>query len=59
MWENEDFHQFFFLVAPLACGILIPQGGIKLTPPAVEAQSLNHWTTREAPRLLLLIIRKD
>ena len=21
-------------------------------PPALEAQSLNHWTTREVPRLL-------
>ena len=49
----------FFLVAPLACGILVPQRGIKPTPPAVEARSLNHWTTRETPRLLLLIIRKD
>ena len=59
MWENEDFHQFFFLVAPLACGILVPQGGIKPTSLAVEAQSLHHWTSREAPRLLLLIMRKD
>ena len=26
-----------------ACGILVPQQGIKLMPPAEEAQSLNHW----------------
>ena len=26
------------------CGILVPRAGIKLMPPAVEPQSLNHWT---------------
>ena len=33
----------------MACGILIPQPGIKPLPPALEACSLNHWTTREVP----------
>ena len=32
-----------------ACGILVPQSGIELIPPAVEARSLNHWSTREVP----------
>ena len=32
-----------------ACGILAPQPGIEPTPLALEMQSLNHWTTREAP----------
>ena len=32
-----------------ACGILVPQPGIKSEPLALEATSLNHWTTREAP----------
>ena len=34
-----------------ACGILliVPLPGIEPTPPAVEAQSLNHWTAREVP----------
>ena len=27
--------------------ILVPRPEIKPVPPAVEAQSLNHWTTRE------------
>ena len=27
--------------------ILIPQPGIELTPPALGAQSLNHWISRE------------
>ena len=30
---------------------LLPcQPGIEPVPPALEAQSLNHWTTREVPR---------
>ena len=33
---------FFFF-----CQILVPQPGIKPMPPALKAQSLNHWTTRE------------
>ena len=35
-----------------ACGILVSQPGIEPTPPALEEQSLNHWTTREVPRNL-------
>ena len=35
-----------------ACGILVPQGGTELTPPALKAQSLNHWITREVPQFL-------
>ena len=31
-------------------GILVPQPGTKPLRPAVEAQSLNHWTTREVPK---------
>ena len=33
----------------LACGILVPQPGVGPVTPALEAQSLNHWTTREVP----------
>ena len=33
----------------MACGILVPQPGIQLMPPELEAQSPNHWTTREVP----------
>ena len=32
-----------------ACGILVPQPGIKSEPLALEEASLHHWTTREAP----------
>ena len=34
----------------MGCGILVPQPGIKPTSPALEAQSLNLWTTREVPQ---------
>ena len=38
------------MAAPcVAYGILVPQPGIEPAPPALEGQSLNHWTTREAP----------
>ena len=40
---------FFFWPCHTACGILVAQPGIKSMPPAVEALSLNHWTTREVP----------
>ena len=33
----------------MAYGILVPRPGIELTPPAVEAQRLNHWPTSEYP----------
>ena len=33
---------FFFFFDHKACGILVSLPGIKPTPPAVEAQSLNH-----------------
>ena len=28
---------------------LVPQPGIKPSPPALTAGSLNHWTNREVP----------
>ena len=30
-----------------ACAILVPEPGIELMSPALEARSLNHWTPRE------------
>ena len=41
---------FFFWPHCMACRILVPPPGIEPTPtPALEAWSLNHWTTREVP----------
>ena len=44
-------HPPLFLGHAMACGILVPQPGIKPMPPAVEVLSLNHWTTREVPKV--------
>ena len=41
----HHYHLGFFLPHRIACSILAPQPGIKSVPPAVEAQSPNHWTT--------------
>ena len=46
---NIHFHTILCF-GHTACGILVLQPGIKPAPPAVEKQSLNHWTDREIPR---------
>ena len=38
---------YLFWPHHMACGILVPLPRIKLIPPALEAQSLNHWTTNK------------
>ena len=43
----------------MACGALVPRPGIEPVPPAVEAQSPNHWTTREFLEAWLLIEQMD
>ena len=48
-------HSFFSWPPLVACGILVPCPGIKAVPPALGVQSLNHWTTREVPCLLLIL----
>ena len=47
------FFFFFFFFGHMACRILVPRPGIKPLPPALEAQSLNHWTAREVPYTFL------
>ena len=46
-----NFFNLFFIFWPrcAACAVLVPQPGIKPVTPAVETQSINHWTTREIP----------
>ena len=39
-------NNFFF---GCVCRIFVPQPGIELMAPAMEAQSPNHWTTTEFP----------
>ena len=43
------FCLFFFWLHYAAWEILVPPRGIKPVPPALEAQILNHWTTRAVP----------
>ena len=43
------FYFFSFWSCPAAYGILVPPAGMEPTPPALEAQSLNHWITSEIP----------
>ena len=38
------------LSCPLACGILVPQPGIKCASPALEGGFFYHWITKEVPR---------
>ena len=42
---------FFFCHTPRHVGILVPQPRIELTPPAVEARRLNHWTSKDVSDL--------
>ena len=37
---------FFFLPHQEACGILVPQPGIKLMPPTAGGRALKHWGSR-------------
>ena len=41
------FFNFIFWLPCRACGILVPKPGIEPMLPAVESQSLNHWTLPE------------
>ena len=55
VWLAErDSHQplfyLYFCLWRVARGVLIPRPGIKSKPPALEARSLNHGTTREVPQ---------
>ena len=52
-WESWHFLFFIFWPSLVACGILVPQQGIKPSPPTLEGWSLNHWTTTEVPTQLL------
>ena len=48
--ENHLSQSLFLLLLCLTTwGILVTPPGIEPVPPAVEAPSANHWTTREVP----------
>ena len=41
------FKGIFFWPRHMAFGVLVPRPGMEPVPPALEAQSLGHWTARE------------
>ena len=47
--QQEFFFFLFFWARHAACRILVPPPGFEPAPPAVEAQSPNHWTVRQVP----------
>lgn len=58
-WGGREVFYFIYLLIfwprLTACGTLVPQPGIKPLHPAeaLEAQTLNPWTTRVVPSALL------
>ena len=52
-WKHTvcDLLMFFFFFGCTSKHEELPQPGIEPVPPAVEVQSLNHWTTREVPSM--------
>ena len=40
---------FNFGLHCVAYGISVPQQGMEIMPPALEAWSFNHWTNKEVP----------
>ena len=54
LWKHRKENFFFFWPCRMACGILVPQLGIKPMPSAVKVQSPNHWTGREFPKGTIL-----
>ena len=51
-WILSSTIFFIFWWCHTACGILLHQPGIKPMPPALEAWSLNHWTTKEVSTIV-------
>ena len=52
LFLNKNTYLFIYLAVPgLSCVMwdLVPGPGIQPGPPALEEQSLSHWTTREVP----------
>ena len=49
------FYFCLFVFGHMACRTLVPQPGIEPTSPAVEAQSPNHWTTRDVSTYVFTI----
>ena len=48
---------FFLAVLGLSCHMwhIVPRLGIDPRPPALDAQGLNHWTTKKVPRNIYIL----
>ena len=58
IWGTTTRCFFFFLIFQpcyVAYRILIPPPGTESAPPAMEAQSLNHWMARDVPKITFFI----
>ena len=54
--KNESDHVLIFWLHCVACGIFVPQSGIKPVLLALGTWSLDHWTARE---VLILILKSN
>ena len=41
----------------MACGILVPQPGIKLVPLATKLQRSNHWTPGNSTYTIIFLLK--
>ena len=57
--DTSLFSLSFGCLSSMARGILVSGLGIEPMPPAVEEQSLNHWTTKEVPGISFKIWKQE
>ena len=58
--KSSRFVLLSFWLHSMACGILVPQSGIRPMPtPCTGRPSRNHWATREVPRFVLFQEEKE
>ena len=59
-YTNFDLHsvkvEIVCLFGQAACGILVPWPGLEPVSPALEGWSLNHLTTREVPKVSIVLM---
>ena len=56
--ESWSVFLYCFLLFVFGCvvyGILVPRPGIELVTPAMEAQCLKPWSSREVPMVFFLL----
>ena len=57
LWHTDFLVMVYTLSSSVACGILVPQCGIKpAMSPCIARQILNHWTIRRVPGVTFIIV---